>query len=127
MRRTIIIALTVLALSVALCAAGTSAVNRAVAGAQELLEAATRSARLGDADAARDAMRRLGDHWERRGKVLELITSHDALFDAKSGIQDALTCLEQGDKQEFFRAGAGLEVQLERLRDSEALRWANLY
>jgi len=127
MRRTIIIALTVLALSVALCAAGTSAVNRAVAGAQELLEAATRAARLGDADAARDAMRRLGDHWERRGKVLELITSHDALFDARGGIEDARACLEQGEGEEFFRAAAGVAIQLERLRLTEAFRWANLY
>ncbi|MBR0368723.1 MAG: DUF4363 family protein, partial [Clostridia bacterium] len=95
--------------------------------AAALLEGARRAARLGDIDTARADMRRMVGLWEKRWGVLELITSHDALFDAKGGMRDALTCLEQGDKGEFFRAGAGLEVQLERLRDTEALRWENLY
>lgn len=127
MRRTIIIALTVLALAVALCAVGTGAVNRAVAGAQALLEDATRAARLGDVNAAREAVRALGAHWDRRGRVLELITSHDALYEARGGIEDARICLEQGEKDEFFRAAANVAIQLERLKVTESLRWANLY
>ena len=127
MRRTIIIALTVLALSVTLCAVGTSAVNRAVAGAEKLLEEARHAARLGDVDTARDAARRLSAHWEKRGRVLELITSHDALYEARGSVEDALICLEQGQKEEFFRAAAGVAIQLERLRITEAFRWANLY
>lgn len=127
MRRTIVTAAVVLALALGLCAAGHAAVNRAVDEAGALINSARRAARLGDIDTARADMRELYDRWEKRWGVLELITSHDALFDAKGGMRDALTCLEQGDKGEFFRAVAGLEVQLERLRDSEALRWANLY
>ena len=127
MRRTIVTAAVVLALALGLCIAGHAAVNRAVDEAAALLEGARRAARLGDIDTARADMRRMVGLWEKRWGVLELITSHDALFDAKGGMRDALTCLEQGDKGEFFRAGTGLEMQLERLRDSEALRWENLY
>ena len=127
MRRTIVIASVVLALALALCTAGALAVNRAVAGAGALLEQARRAARLGDIDAARARARELYEFWERRGRVLELITSHDALFDARSGIEDARACLEQGEREEFFRAAAAVAIQLERLRITEAFRWANLY
>ena len=127
MRRTIVAAILVLALALGLCALGHAAVNKAVAEAEELLDSARRAARLGDIDTARLHVRKLYDSWQKRWGALELIASHDALFDARAGIQDALTCLEQGDRGEFFRAGAGLQVQLERLRDSESLRWANLY
>ena len=127
MRRTIVAAVAVLALALGLCTAGHVAVNRAVAEAGALIDSARRAARLGDVDTARDRLRALSERWEKRWGVLELITSHDALFDAKGGMRDALTCLEQGDKGEFYRAAAGLEVRLERLRDSEALRWESLY
>ncbi len=127
MRRTIVAAFAVLALALGLCTAGHAAVNRAVDEAGALIDSARRAARLGDVDTARDSVRALSDRWEKRWGVLELITSHDALFDAKGGIRDALTCLEQGDKGEFYRAAAALEVQLQRLRDSEALRWESLY
>lgn len=127
MRRTIIIALTVLALAVALCAVGTCAVDRAVAGAEKLLETARHSEYVGDVDRARAAMEELYAFWEKRGRVLELITSHDALYEARGGIEDARICLEQGQREEFFRASAAVAIQLERMRITEAFRWANLY
>lgn len=127
MRRTIIVAAAVLALAVALCAVGTAAVNRAVTEADRLRQAAERAARLGDIDTARADMRALYEHWEKQGRTLELITSHDALYEARGGIEDALLCLEQGEKAEFFRASADVGIQLERLRITEAFRWANLY
>ena len=127
MRRTIIAALAALALSLGLCAAGTSAVNRAVAEAERLRQSAEHAARLGDVDTAKSELRALYDHWERRGRVLELVTSHDALFDARGGIVDARLCLENGDRGEFLRASAALAVALERLRVTEAFRWENLY
>lgn len=127
MRRTLIIALAALVLSVALCIVGTAAVNRAVSEAEGLRQDAERAARLGDVDSARSALRALYDHWERRGKVLELITSHDALLEARADIADALLCLENGEKTEFYRASAALAVSLESLRVTEALRWENLY
>ena len=52
MRRTIIIALTVLALALILCAAGSQAVDRAVSGAETLRQSAERAAWLGDIDTA---------------------------------------------------------------------------
>ena len=127
MRRTTLIALAVLALSLTLCFAGSAAVDRAVGGAGAMLRRAERAAALGDIDGAKAEMRALGSYWAARERALELITSHDALFDARGGIADALLCLEHSQKPEFFRACAGVSVALERLRVAEALRLANLY
>ena len=127
MRRTIIIMTVVLTASLALCTAGTWAVHRAVTEAEDLRQRAGHEMQLGNVDGALADMRALRAHWERRGRLLELVTSHDALYDVRSGIDDAFMCLEQGERAEFFRAIAAAGVALERIRITEAFRWANLY
>ena len=127
MRRTIILAAVVLAVSLTLCAVGTLAVNRAVDEAEDLRRAAEEAAQKGDMAAAKQAAQTLCDHWDDRGKVLELITSHDTLSDVRGPLTDALLCLEQGELREFFRASAAAGVALERIRVTEAVSWENLY
>ena len=127
MRRTLILALVVFALSVALCAAGTLAVGRAVGRAEDLRLSAERAARLGDTEGALAQMRALEENWKNDGRWLELVTSHDALSDVRGGIADALLCLEAGNRTEFLRASAAVAAALERLRATEAVRLMNLF
>ena len=127
MKRTMILAAAVLALAVILCLTGTAAVDRAVDEAEELRQTAENAARTGDLTAAIRSAQALRDHWDDRGKVLELITSHDALSDVRGALTDALLCLEHGEIEEFFRASAAAGVALERIRVTEAVRWGNLY
>ena len=65
--------------------------------------------------------------WLERERVLELLTSHDALSEIRGGIEDALLCLERGEALEFARAMAGVRAGLERLRMAEAVRLMNLF
>ena len=127
MRRTLILALIVLVLSVALCAVSTLAMGRAVGRAEALRLSAERAARLGDADGALSQMRALEANWREDGRWLELVTSHDALSDVRGGIADALLCLEAGNRTEFLRASAAVAAALERLRATEAVRMMNLF
>ena len=127
MKRTIILAAVVLALAVTLCCAGTAAVESAVDQAEALRQTAEDAARRGDITAAIRSAQALCDHWDERGRVLELITSHDALSDVRGPLTDALLCLEQGQLVEFFRTSAAAGVALERIRVTEAFRWENLY
>ena len=121
------LALIVLALSVALCAAGTLAVGRAVGRAEDLRLSAERAARLGDTRGALAHMQLLESGWREDGRWLELVTSHDALSDVRGGVADALLCLEAGDRTEFLRASAVVAAALERLRATEAVRLMNLF
>ena len=127
MKRTIMLAAAVLALALTLCAVGSAAVNQAVNEAEMLRHAAEQAARQGDMTAAIRSAQALRDHWDDRGKALELITSHDALSDVRGALTDALLCLEHGEIEEFFRASAAAGVALERIRVTEAVRWGNLY
>ena len=127
MRRTLILAVAVLALSVALCAAGAGAVSRAVESAAGYLEEAKRDARDGDLAGAAEQLRALSGDWQRRGRALELVAAHDALSDVKAAAEDALLCLEYGQDAEFARACAGVEAALERMRMAEAVRVMNLF
>ena len=127
MRRTLILAVTAFALSVALCAAGAAAVSRAVGSASAYLEEARAEVRRGDVDGAKAALQALNDDWQRRGRVLELVAAHDSLSDVKAAARDALLCLEYAQVDEFARACAGVEAALERMRMAEAVRVMNLF
>lgn len=127
MRRTLILALLALLLSAALCALGTASVSRAVDAAEGYLHRAECDARAGELDSAAEAIRALELDWRRRWPMLELLTVHDALADVEGAAADARICLENGSPGEFYRAAAGLTAQLKRVRDTEAVRLANLF
>lgn len=127
MRRTLIIALIALALSLGTCAAGIRAVRSAVDGAEAIRREAVRAASLGDADGARARMEALDAFWREREGLLEMLTYHDALSDVRRGIADAIVCLEAGDRLEFLRAATETGIALEHLGTAEAVRWENLY
>ena len=122
-----ILALVALSLSAALCAAGMVSVSRAVESAEGLRALAEAAVRRGDYGGAAAGMRRLAGDWQRRSRLLELFTAHDALSDVKDGVADALVCLENRDITEFYRASAALKAALERMRASEAARVMNLF
>ena len=121
------IAIAVLALSAALCLASANAVNGAVTRAGNLLREAETAARHGDTAGALRRVRTMEADWRADGRWLELVTAHDALTEIQGGIADARLCLENGDRHEFLRAGAGVAAALERLSVTEAVRWMNLF
>lgn len=120
-------ALVVLVAALAVCVAGSRAVDRAVSEANDLLAEAVHASALGDAGRAMAHMRALDAGWRGRGRALELLTSHDALGEVQAAIADAGLCLESGQRDEFVRACASASVLLERLRLAESLRLVNVF
>lgn len=127
MRRTVIAALAALILSLALCVAGVTAVNRAADELQALRLTVERDARLGNAAAARRGMRTIDEKWARWEGPLKLIVSHDALDEVRLAVADATICLEQGRREDFFRASAAAGIAIDRIRSEEAIRWENVW
>lgn len=127
MKRTILLALLALIFSAALCVVGTCSVSRAVQRAEALRGQAEQAARAGDLETAAAQMRTLAGDWRRRERVLELVTAHDALSDVQGAIADALICLENGERVEFYRASAALGAALERMGITESVRFMNLF
>ena len=127
MRRTMIIALAVLALSLVVCAAGTWAVDGAAQRTDALRKAAEHAVMLGDSTGALKQVLTMSEKWQSDSRWLELMTSHDALSDVREAIDDVRVCLENGAHAEFFRASAVAAAALERLRATEAVRLLNLF
>ena len=127
MRRTLLTALLVLLLALAVCLGGTRAVAGAVGRADTLRQEAERAARLGDTAGALQRVEAMISSWREDGRWLELVTSHDALSDIQGAMNDARQCLENHARAEFLRASATLAADLERLRITEAARVVNLF
>ena len=127
MKRTVFLALLALAFSAVLCVTGTCSVNRAVRRVEALRIQAEQAARAGDLETAAAQLRTMAGDWRRREKVLELVTAHDALSDVQGAIADALICLENGERVEFYRSSAALGAALERMGVTESVRFMNLF
>ena len=127
MRRTMLMAATVLVTAVALILTGTLSVNRATQRAGMLLQASAEAARWGDLGEAFRQMTALEGWWRQQAARLELMTSHDALADVRGGILDALLCLSEGERVEFLRSCVDIGMALERLRAAESPRLMNLF
>ena len=127
MRRTLIIALLVLAVSLSACYAGAGYVGKSVDEADDLRSQAVHAVSLGDRDGAARLIQAMDARWRARARVLELMTSHDTLADVRGAIGDALICLNNGDAGECLRALSAAGVALERIRVTEAVRLVNLY
>ena len=127
MRRTLITALAVLALAVAVCATGAATVDRAVSRAEALLHQASQCAAQNETSAAMRAARRMIDEWQAQSRFLEALTSHDALYEIQGAVGDALLCLERGERLECLRALNQAGIALERLRAAESARVMDLF
>ena len=127
MHRTLITALVVLVLSLAICGVSTWAVGSAARRADAMRVSAERAANQGDEVEALRATLAMQQRWQSDSLWLELMTSHDALSDVRSAIADALACLENGSRAEFLRASAVIAAALDRLNATEAVRLMNLF
>lgn len=127
MRRTLITALAVLIIAIALCVASTWAVGGAVKRADDLRLSAEHAAKLGDRAGALKQVLAMSESWQSDNRWLELMTSHDALSDVRVAIDDARVCLENNERAEFLRACAVMAAALERLRATESVRLMNLF
>ena len=58
---------------------------------------------------------------------MEMLTSHDDLHEVYADVVDARVCLEQGDRDDCFRALAQLGEALHHIGEMEAVSLSNLY
>ena len=127
MRRTLIVTLAVLAVSVAVCLLGMRALDGTVARAQALKNEAVLAAEEGDIDRAKALMIQLAELWKDRSDALEMLASHDALHEVTTGIVEAQICLECGNHDDFLRTISVMGESLGHICDVEAFRLSNLY
>ena len=126
MKRTLVLTLGVLAVSLAVCLWGGRTLNHVIREADALRSAAVLAAETGDADRAKELMLRLARLWRDRSDAMEMLASHDALHEVTTGILEAQICLECGDHDDFLRNMAVMGEALGHLVDEQAFRLANL-
>ena len=127
MRRTLILTLTVLACALAVCVLSQATLNATVEDARQLRAQALLAENGGDAERAGALLSQLAQLWQDRAGLLEKLTSHDALHDVAAAIAEAKICLECRDHDDFLRTMSTMEMNLNQLKDEEAVRWENLY
>jgi hypothetical protein len=127
MKRTLILTLCVLAVALAVCWASQAALNGAVEEAERLQSLAVLAVQEKNFSEAKSLVVRLAEHWERRGGMMEMLASHDALHDVDAALGEAQICLECEDHDDFLRTMSTVRAGLEHLKDEQALSFMNLY
>lgn len=127
MRRTLFLTLSVLFISVAICTASLITLNDTMEKARILRSEAVLAVESDDPERAKEIMVELAELWKEKADILEILTSHDALHEVKTGIIEAQICLECGDHDDFLRTISIVGEGLEHMNDVEALTLSNLY
>ena len=108
MRRTAIMTLSVFLIAVAICTVSLLMMSNIVERARILRSEAILAVEDDDPERAKELMVELAELWKDKSGLLEVLTSHDALHEVKTGISTV---------------GEGLE----HIYDVEALSISNLY
>lgn len=127
MRRTLILTLTVLILSLGSCAGSAAFLGGVIEQARYLHNEAVRYVEADDPTKAKELMVELAALWRKKEPILEILTSHDAIHEVKLGIVEAQICLECGDHDDFLRTISITGEGLEHMKSTEALSFSNLY
>lgn len=127
MRRTAIMTLSVFLIAVAICAVSLLMMSNIVERARTLRSEAILAVEEEDPERAKELMVELAELWKDKSGLLEVLTSHDALHEVKTGIIEAQICLECGDHDDFLRTISTVGEGLEHIYDVEALSISNLY
>lgn len=127
MRRTTIMTLSVFLIAVAICTGSLLMMSNIVEHARTLRSEAILAVEDDDPERAKELMVELAELWKDKSGLLEILTSHDALHEVKTGIIEAQICLECGDHDDFLRTISTVGEGLEHIYDVEALSISNLY
>ena len=127
MKRTLLLTLAVLALSVLSCVGSSLFLGSVIEEVRWLHNEAVRCVENGQHSRAAEIMVQMATLWREKESLLEMITSHDAIHEVKLGIIEAQICLECGDHDDFLRTIAITGEGLEHMRSVEALSLSNLY
>lgn len=119
--------LSVFLIAVAICTVSLLMMSNIVERARTLRSEAILAVEDDDPERAKELMVELAELWKDKSGLLEVLTSHDALHEVKTGIIEAQICLECGDHDDFLRTISTVGEGLEHIYDVEALSISNLY
>ena len=124
MRRTILITLTTLLISLALCTMSHIRVTRVVKHARHLR---TEAIDVDDAQRAETVLVELAGFLDEEQGWLEVLCEHDDLHEIKAAIIDAQASIEFGITDDFYQAIYRFGESLEHIADVESVRLTNFY
>ena len=127
MRRTILITLTTLLISLALCTMSHIRVTRVVKHARHLRTEAIEAIDVDDAQRAETVLVELAGFLDEEQGWLEVLCEHDDLHEIKAAIIDAQASIEFGITDDFYQAIYRFGEGLEHIADVESVRLTNFY
>jgi hypothetical protein len=127
MKRTLILTMLVLILSLSVCTGTSAVLGHIIEETRYLHNEAVRCVENNDTEKAAEIMVQLATLWREKEPFLEMITSHDAIHEVKLGIIEAQICLECGDHDDFLRTISIAGEGLEHMDSVESLSLSNLY
>lgn len=127
MRRTLLLTACVLIVSLSICTISLLTLTQILDQARALRSEAILAVEEDNPTRAAEIMVELAELWKEKENLLEVLTSHDALHEVKTGIIEAQICLECGDHDDFLRTISVVGEGLEHISDVEAISVSNLY
>ena len=127
MRRTILITLTTLLVSMILCTLSRISVNRVANHARHLRTEAIEAIDVDDAQRAETVLVELAGFLDEEQGWLEVLCEHDDLHEIKAAIIDAQASIEFGITDDFYQAVYRFGEGLEHIADVESVRLTNFY
>ena len=127
MRRTILITLSTLLISMILCTLSRISVHRVVNHARHLRTEAIEAMDEQQIQRAETVLVELAGFMEDKQPLLEVLCEHDDLHEIKAAIIDAQASIEFGITDDFYQAIYRFGERLEHIADTESVRLSNLY
>lgn len=127
MRKTILITLATLVISMALCTLSRVSVTRIVDHARHLRTEAIEAMEKNDVQRTEVVLVELAGFMEEKQGWLEVLCEHDDLHEIKAAIIDAQASVEFGITDDFYQAIYRFGEGLEHIADVESLRLTNFY
>ena len=127
MRVKLIATISVLVLSIAICAVSTWFVYDQIDEMDRLTAIVLEQFDAGNREGAREALAQMATAWEKAGPILRSLTPHEDLHSVIIQYVEASTNLESDDDSDFMRSVSLLVESLKHLREHEALSWSNLF
>lgn len=126
MLKNLIAALTVIVLSIGICAFSMGWTKKVADEIDEMRMEAANMAEAGDTEGARAQLSRMAESWSRHERVMEILASHEQLHDITELIIESDANLYAGDGDDFVRSMALLGEAVRHLYEEERLTLTNV-